>query len=114
MGLYVAHNVCYAGFSLAAGWLADRLPKPHVLAAGYSLAALMAVLIIALPFNLWTLATVFVLGGIYVAIEETLEDSLCAGTRRRGSSRYGLRCPRYGKRRGRFSIERHCRPCFGP
>lgn len=78
VGLYVAHNVCYAGFSLAAGWLADRLPKPHVLAAGYSLAALMAVLIIALPFNLWTLATVFVLGGIYVAIEETLEDSLCA------------------------------------
>ena len=32
----------------------------------------------ALPPNLWTLALVFALGGVYVAIEETLEDSLCA------------------------------------
>jgi MFS-type transporter involved in bile tolerance (Atg22 family) len=31
-----------------------------------------------LPLGLWTLALVFALGGIYVAIEETLEDSLCA------------------------------------
>lgn len=78
VGLYVAHNVFYAAFALVAGWLADRFPKPRVLAAGYGMAALMAVLIIALPLNVWTLAVVFVLGGVYVAIEETLEDSLCA------------------------------------
>ncbi len=78
VGLYVAHNVFYAAFALVAGWLADRFPKPRVLAAGYGMAALMAVLIIALPLNVWTLAAVFVLGGVYVAIEETLEDSLCA------------------------------------
>ena len=78
VGLYVAHNVCYAGFALVAGWLADRFPKPRVLAAGYALAAVMAVVIIALPLNVWTLAAIFVLGGVYVAIEETLEDSLCA------------------------------------
>jgi MFS family permease len=78
VGLYVAHNVFYAAFALVAGWLADRFPKPRVLAAGYGLAALMAVLILALPLNVWTLAAVFVLGGVYVAIEETLEDSLCA------------------------------------
>ncbi len=78
VGLYVAHNVFYAGFALVAGWLADRFPKPRVLAAGYGMAALMAVLIIALPLNVWMLAAVFVLGGVYVAIEETLEDSLCA------------------------------------
>jgi MFS family permease len=78
VGLYVVHNVFYAGFALVAGWLADRFPKPSVLAAGYGMAALMTVLIIALPLNLWTLAAVFVLGGMYVAIEETLEDSLCA------------------------------------
>jgi MFS family permease len=78
VGLYVAHNVFYAAFALVAGWLADRFPKPRVLAAGYGLAATMAVLIIALPLNVWTLAAVFVLGGVYVAIEETLEDSLCA------------------------------------
>lgn len=78
VGLYMAHNVFYAAFALVAGWLADRFPKPRVLAAGYGMAALMAGLIIALPLNVWTLAAVFVLGGVYVAVEETLEDSLCA------------------------------------
>ena len=37
----------------------------------------MAVGVIMLPLGLWTLAAVFVAGGIYVAIEETLEDALC-------------------------------------
>jgi MFS-type transporter involved in bile tolerance (Atg22 family) len=31
-----------------------------------------------LPFTLWSLALIFTSGGIYVAIEETLEDSFCA------------------------------------
>jgi len=78
IGLYVAHNVFYAAFALVAGWLADHFPKQRVLALGYGLAALMAVIVIFAPMNLPTLAVVFVLGGIYVAIEETLEDSLCA------------------------------------
>jgi MFS family permease len=78
MALYVAHNVCYAAFAYVAGWLADQLPKPLVLSAGYGLAVLMAVLVIVLPPAVWTFVLVFVLGGIYVAIEETLEDSLCA------------------------------------
>jgi len=78
VGLYVLHNVCYAGFALVAGWLADRFPKSRVLAAGYALAAVMAGLILALPLNAVTLAAVFLSGGVYVAIEETLEDSLCA------------------------------------
>jgi MFS family permease len=38
----------------------------------------MALAIILLPLNVGTLAAVFALGGLYVAIEETLEDSLCA------------------------------------
>lgn len=78
VALYTLHNVFYAAFAFIAGWLADRFRKNAVLATGYFLAALMAVLIIALPLNVWTLAAVFVLGGVYVAIEETLEDSLCA------------------------------------
>ena len=60
------------------GWLADRLSKGRLLAAGYFLAALMAMAVILLPMNLWTLAFVFTIGGIYVAMEETLEDSFCA------------------------------------
>jgi hypothetical protein len=38
----------------------------------------MALAVILLPLNIWTLALVFVIGGIYLAIEETLEDSFCA------------------------------------
>lgn len=78
VGLYVLHNVLYATFSMVAGWLADRFNKGRLLAAGYFLAALMALAVILLPMNVWTLALVFIVGGIYVAMEETLEDSFCA------------------------------------
>jgi len=78
VGLYVLHNVFYAAFSLVAGWLADRFSKHHVLAGGYFLAAVMTVGIIVMPFTVWTLGLVFVVGGIYVAVEETLEDAYCA------------------------------------
>jgi MFS family permease len=63
---------------VVAGWLADRFEKRHVLAGGYFLAALMALGIVVMPFTIWTLGLVFVSGGVYVAIEETLEDSFCA------------------------------------
>src|SRR6185295_2938789 len=65
-------------FAYISGWLADHFRKIHVLAMGYGIGALMAVLIIALPPAVWSYAIIFVLGGIYMAIEETLEDSLCA------------------------------------
>lgn len=78
VGFYVLHNVFYAGFAFIAGWLADRLPKHVVLATGYALAAVMALAIIFLPLTGWTLGGIFVLGGVYVAVEETLEDSFCA------------------------------------
>src|SRR5690606_2325226 len=42
------------------------------------LAALMALGAILLQMNLGTLAAIFIEGGIFVAMEETLEDSLCA------------------------------------
>jgi MFS family permease len=78
VGLYLLHNVLYAAFAFVAGWLADRFDKRRLLAGGYALAAVMAVAIIALPVNVWTLALVFAVGGVYIAVEETLEDSLCA------------------------------------
>jgi len=78
VALYVLHNVFYAGFSLVAGWLADRFPKNAVLATGYALAAAMALAIIFLPLTAWTLGGIFIVGGMHVAIEETLEDSFCA------------------------------------
>jgi len=86
--LYVVHNAFYALFSFISGWLADRLDKRKLLAAGYLLAAIMAAIVIAAPLTLWTFAAVFVLGGIYVAVEETLEDSLCAELV--GESQHGM------------------------
>jgi MFS family permease len=77
-GLYVLHNLLYAAFSMIAGSLADRLEKRLLLAGGYLLAAVMAGAIIFLPLGIWTLAAVFALGGVYIAFEETLEDSFCA------------------------------------
>ena len=78
VGLYVMRNIFYAGFAPIAGWLADRFPKKLTLAAGYGLAAVMAVLIILAPLNAWVLGLVFVLAGIFASVEETLEDSFCA------------------------------------
>jgi len=78
ISLYVAHNVFYALSAPVSGWLADRFKKPFVLSAGYALAAVMAALVIALPVTVWTYISIFVLGGIYIGVEETLEDSLCA------------------------------------
>jgi MFS family permease len=76
--LYVLHNLLYAATSMIAGTFADRVEKRRLLAAGYGLGALMALAVIVLPLNLATLAAVFAVGGIYLAIEETLEDSFCA------------------------------------
>ena len=77
-GLYVLHNVIYAGFSMIAGTLADRFNKGRLLAAGYGVATVMALAIMLLPITLWTLVVIFAIGGVYVAMGETLEDSFCA------------------------------------
>jgi MFS family permease len=61
-----------------AGWLADRFKKQFVLASGYALAAVMALLIVAAPMTIWLLGIIFILSGMHVAIGETLEDSFCA------------------------------------
>jgi MFS family permease len=78
VGFYVLRNIFYAGFAYVAGWLADRFKKHFVLASGYALAAVMALLIVVAPMTIGLLGIVFVLSGMYVAIEETLEDSFCA------------------------------------
>jgi MFS family permease len=88
VGLYLLHNVLYAAFAVVAGWLADRVNKRRLLAGGYVLAAAMAGAIIVLPPGVWTLGLVFGLGGVYVAVEETLEDSLCAELV--GESQHGI------------------------
>jgi MFS family permease len=78
VALYVLHNVFYTGFSYLGGLLADHFPKNLLLSGGYALAGVMALGIVFLPAGIGSLALVFMLGGVQVAIEETLEDSFCA------------------------------------
>jgi MFS family permease len=78
IGLYLLHNIFYAGFAYLAGWLGDRTPRRLVLASGYGLAAIAAALLSLQPQSLLLLVVVFILGGIYVGVEEALEDSLAA------------------------------------
>lgn len=78
VGLYVLHNVFYAGFAFVAGWLADRMSKAHLLGFSYGMAALMALIIMVLPMTLLTVTLVFILGGIHVGMNETVEDSFSA------------------------------------
>lgn len=78
VGLYTLHNVFYTVFAFLSGRMADRFNKSHLLSIGYFLAAIMSICIIVFPFSIWNFAIIFTLGGIYLGIEETLEDSLCA------------------------------------
>jgi len=78
VGLYVLHNIFYASFAFVGGWLGDRFSKSRLLACGYLMSAVMSLCIMTLPVSIWSFAVIFVLGGTNVALEETLEDSLCA------------------------------------
>ena len=79
VGLYTLHNVFYAGSAYLSGWLSDHIPsRKAVLAAGYALAGITAILLCTGTHSLWLLALIFVLAGLYVGTEEALEDSLSA------------------------------------
>ena len=79
VGLYTLHNVFSAGSAYASGWLSDHVPnRKAVLAAGYALAGVTAILLCTGTHSVWLLALIFVLAGLYVGTEEPLEDSLSA------------------------------------
>ncbi len=79
VGLYTLHNVFYAGSAYLSGWISDHVPhRKVILAAGYALAGVTAILLTLAPHYLWLLAVIFVLAGLYVGTEEALEDSLAA------------------------------------
>ena len=79
VGLYTLHNVFYAGSAYVSGWLSDHVPsRKVVLAAGYALAGVTAILLCTGTHSLPILAVIFVLAGLYIGTEEALEDSLSA------------------------------------
>jgi len=79
VGLYTLHNVFYASSAYLSGWLSDHVPsRKAVLAAGYALAGVTAILLCTGTNSLWLLAIIFMLAGLYIGTEEPLEDSLAA------------------------------------
>jgi len=79
VGLYTLHNVFYAGSAYLSGWLSDHVPhRKFVLAAGYALAGVTAILLCAGTHALSLLIVIFILAGLYIGTEEALEDSLSA------------------------------------
>jgi len=79
VGLYTLHNVFYAGSAYLSGWLSDNVPsRKAVLAAGYALAGITAILLCTGTRSLPLLVVIFILAGFYVGTEEALEDSLSA------------------------------------
>ena len=79
VGLYTLHNVFYAGSAYVSGWISDQVSnRKAVLAAGYVLAGITALLLCTGTRSLALLVVIFALAGLYVGTEEALEDSLSA------------------------------------
>jgi MFS family permease len=79
VALYTLHNIFYAGSAYLSGWLSDHVPKRKVvLASGYALAGVTAILLCTGTHSLRLLAVIFVIAGLYIGTEEALEDSLTA------------------------------------
>jgi len=94
--LYVLRNVTYALSAFPAGVLADRMNKRLLLAIGYGLggatAAGAALLFAARVTAIAPMASVFLLGGVYVGVYDALEGAIPADMIRpedRGTA-YGL------------------------
>lgn len=75
---YTLHNLSYAVASYPVGALGDRIGKRGLLALGYLLAAVMGVGLTVVSESAWALLGLFLLGGIYLAIEDALEGALAA------------------------------------
>jgi MFS family permease len=79
VGLYTLHNAFSAGSAYAAGWLSDFVPQRKlVLAAGYALAGITALLLCTGTHSLWLIGVIFALAGLFFGTEDSLEDSVAA------------------------------------
>lgn len=78
VSLYVIHNIVYAAASYPVGALGDRIGKRTLLMAGYVLSGLMCIGFLLPSPEYGYLAVLFTIGGLYIAIEDSLERALAA------------------------------------
>ncbi len=76
--LYAGHNLVSAVAAYLIGHLADRRAKLPLLATGYALGAATNLLLAFRSESIGWLAVAFVMSGIYLAAEETLEKATVA------------------------------------
>ena len=77
--LYTVHNLFSAGSAYGSGWLSDHVPQRKiVLAAGYFLAGITAILLCTSTHSMWLLGVIFVLGGLYFGVADAMEDTVAA------------------------------------
>jgi MFS family permease len=78
--LYVVRNGVYALASFPIGALADRLPKPPLLSAGYLCAAMVAgataFLFTRRSAGIPILTAIFIVSGVFAAAQDTLEGAI--------------------------------------
>ncbi len=92
MLLLALHHGVAAVCALPAGYLADRISSRWVLAVGYALGVVTALLAAFAQPSVTFLAVLFAVAGMVIGIEETIEGVLCAKlvpSKLRGSA-YGL------------------------
>jgi MFS family permease len=79
VALYTLHNVFYAASAYVSGWLSDHVRQgKFVLAAGYGLAVITALLLCTGTQSPALLAVISALAGLYIGTEDALEDSVAA------------------------------------
>jgi MFS family permease len=79
VALYTVRNVFSAGAAYTSGWLSDHVPQRKiVLASGYAVAGITAILLCTGTHSLWLLGVIFALAGLYFGTEDALEDSVAA------------------------------------
>jgi MFS family permease len=79
VGIYTLHNAFYAGSAYLSGWISDHVhERKYVLAVGYGLAVVTALLLCTNTQSLALLAVIAALAGLYIGTEEALEDSVAA------------------------------------
>ncbi len=88
--LYVLHNAVSALTTIPAGRAGDRWSKRRVLTLGYVLGAVCNLLLSAGTGSRSFLVLVFVLSGVYIAIEETIEKAYVSELLPRAVRSYGL------------------------
>jgi len=80
--MYIVRNIVYALASFPIGALSDKIKRVYLLSAGYFIAVLTMIgFILAFAFNytnLFYLFSLFVLAGIYISAEDTLESAITA------------------------------------